>query len=320
MIHSSKLSAQLGLFFVLILSLVLFQSCDKDPVEEPGILVKPGVYDISVKVDTMTRWFKTIVPSNYNHANEHPILLAYHGGGLSMGFMLKNRTDLIQRCEDENWILVFPNGANHEDNRGSATWNALHCCNPALKWDVDDIGFTKTIIDTISTELNIDRKRIYAIGGSNGGMLVHRIAAELSDIFAAVAENQGSAGGRQDSLSELTLAQPNGSIPFILIHGMNDVSVKFQGGWSGDLPRYDISFSETVSLWAINNSCNPIPDTTITQGLRGKVWIFDYDGCENNSDVRAIAIENKGHGWPGLEESGFDGTNESIDFLSQYSK
>ena len=61
-------------------------------------------------------------------------------------------------------------------------------------------------------------------------------------------------------------------------------------------------------------------DTSIVNGLNGKVWITDFKDCQSNAPIRAIAIENKGHGWPGLEESGFDGTNASIDFLKQYSK
>jgi len=273
-------------------------------------------------VDTMKRWFKIIIPSGYDDSGEYPLLLAYHGGGLSMGFMFKNRKDLIERCEQENWVLVFPNGADFDDNRGDATWNAIHCCGQARLYGVDDIGFTRKIVDTLKQELNIDDQRIYAIGGSNGGMLIHKIAAELPDIFAAVAENQGTAGGKRDTLDPIMVAKPKQPIPFIFIHGKNDQKVKFNGGWNSNqnATRYDISFNESIELWADNNGCNPVPDTTIVQGLKGKVWILDFKDCTSEMDIRGIVIENKGHGWPSLESSGFDGTNTSIDFLKKYSK
>lgn len=309
-----------NLLYFLILIISILQSCQRGQVETPDSLENPGIYDVSIKVDTMIRWFKTIVPSGYDHSKQHPLLLAYHGGSKSMGSMFIGRKDIIQRCEEENWILVFTNGANSEDNRGAATWNAIHCCKPALAANVDDIAYTRKVVDTLKTELNIDVKRIYAMGGSNGGMLIHRIAAELPDIFAAVAENQGTVGGRPDSLSPIIVVNPQQAIPFLMIHGMNDGKVKFQGGWSSDLPRYDISFSESASLWANNNGCNAVPDTTVVDGLNGKVWIFDFLNCDNNAGVRAIAIENRGHGWPSLEDSGYDGTNASIDFLQKYTK
>jgi polyhydroxybutyrate depolymerase len=305
------------LFLTLIF--ILGFGCSKDD-EATVSLAKPGVYDVSIRVDTLERWFKAIVPSGYNPSERHALLLAYHGGNLSMGFMYNNRKDLIDRCEMENWILVFPNGANYDDNKGAATWNAIHCCDPARHFNVDDIGFTRGMIDTLNEVLSVDQDRIYAIGGSNGGMLIHRIAVEMPEIFAAVAENQGVAGGRPDTTSQLIIAAPEQPIPFILIHGQSDQKVKFQGGWSASLPRYDIPFSESVGLWARNNNCEVVPDTTETNGLNGKVWIIDYNGCENNADIRAIVIENKGHGWPGLEESGFDGTNASIDFLKAHKK
>ncbi len=301
----------------------LFISCNKDddnPLSNNEI-IHPGVYDISISVDTLDRWFKLIVPSGYTNQEKRPLLLAFHGGNLSMGFMYNNRKDLIKRCEEENWLLALPNGANADGNRGAATWNAIHCCDPAFKHNVDDIKFSIKIINTLEDNLLIDEKRIYAMGGSNGAMLVHRLASELPEYFAAVAESQGSVGGKLDTFDQIITVQPKVPVPILMIHGINDAKVKFSGGWSDELKRWDLSFESSVSLWAENNLCDITKaDTTIVQGLNGKVYIIDIDDCGSNMPVKGIAIENKGHGWPGLEESGFDGTNASIDFLKQFSQ
>ncbi|MGH7595209.1 MAG: alpha/beta hydrolase family esterase [bacterium] len=317
-------------FFAIILrvGLVLgflagFMACNnKDNPVEPVEKPTPGDYEISVKVDTMTRWFKLVIPPKYDHTAPRPLLLYFHGGAQSMDFPFKNRQDLIKRCEEENWILVFPNGANSTDNRsGGATWNAVHCCPPALKFDVDDIGFVRKIVDTLSVDLRIDAKRIYAMGGSNGGMFTHRLAAEMSDVFAAVAPSQATIGGQVDSLSPVVTVQPSQPIPIIMAHGLNDRTVNYHGGQTIDGDRIDISFRESALFWANNNQCTiSRADTTVVNGLNGKVWIISFRDCNASVEVRAVTIENHGHGWPGLEESGYDGTNAMVDFLKQFSK
>ena len=288
-------------YAILLLSLmIIFYACsdnitedNEENIESLSEIIKPGIYDVQMAVDTLDRWFKVIVPSGYDHSEARPLLLAYHGGNLSMGFMFNNRKDIIERCERENWILVFTNGANFDGNRGSATWNAVHCCPPAWTFNVDDVGYTKKIIETLSDNLKIDAKKIYAIGGSNGAMLVHRLAAEIPEIFAAVAENQGTVGGKRAAFDPIIKVQPKVPIPFILIHGANDQSVKFQGGLSIDQSRWDLSFEESVNLWANNNQCNILTaDTSIIEGLEGKVWIVDFKDCQSNAPIRAIAIEN----------------------------
>ncbi len=306
----------------LLFLVILLIGCEGETSEEMSTeFAKPGVYDVSVKVDTMTRWFKLNIPEGYDHLSPTPLLMVFHGGNLSMGYMQNNRTDIIDRCVQENWILVFPNGANAEGNRGAATWNAVHCCNPALFHNVNDLAFVEKIVDTLRQELTIDSDRVYAMGGSNGGMLAHKMAAELPHILTAVAANSGTIGGRKDETSPIEMIDPRQPIPFLLIHGMVDQKVKFTGGWSSGSDRYDISFQESTKFWASVNQCDLTqPDTTLVQGLNGKVWIVDFDNCNSNTGVRGIAIENKGHGWPGLEQSGFDGTNAMIDFLKEHSK
>ncbi len=281
----------------------------------------PGDYPISIEVDSLTRWFKLVIPPDYDHTEPRPLLFCFHGGNLSMAFMMNNRKDLRERCAAENWILVFPNGSNVTTNRGPSTWNAMHCCGPSFTHNIDDIEFVTTMIDTISAVLRIDSTRIYAMGGSNGGMLTHRLAAEIPEVLAAVAVNAASIGGQTTLQSPEVAVNPSVPIPIILIHGMSDRKVSFIGGESIDGGRADISFRRSVELWADNNQgAGSQADTTLVKGLNGDVWIITYSDPRPDVEVRAIAIENQCHGWPGLEDSGFDGTNAMVDFLMRFSK
>lgn len=49
----------------------------------------------------------------------------------------------------------------------------------------DDVAFVEALLDDLATVVNVDPKRVYATGISNGGMMCYRLAAELSDRIAA---------------------------------------------------------------------------------------------------------------------------------------
>ncbi len=316
------LFAGIGVLGIILICLVGLITCDEDnsvqPPEEKPI---PGDYDMSVKVDTTTRWFKLVIPPNYDHTEPRPLIFCFHGGGLSMAFVFNNRKDLIQRCEQENWIMAIPNGSNFLGNRGAATWSAVHCCNPSLKHNVDEIGFVREIVDTLSAYLKIDATRIYATGGSNGGMLSHRLAAEMPDVFAAVALSAGTIGGQVDSLSPVITIQPTQPVPIMMMHGLNDRNVNYFGDKTLDGDRIDISLKESTIFWAENNQCTVSQaDTNVVDGLKGKVWIVSFSDCDANKEVRAVSIQNHGHGWPSQEDSGYDGTKAMVDFLKRFSK
>ena len=56
-------------------------------------------------------------------------------------------------------------------------------------------------LDDLGTVVNVDPKRIFAMGMSNGAMMCYRLAAEMSERIAAIA-----AGGRDDGDRPLSAA------------------------------------------------------------------------------------------------------------------
>jgi len=65
------------------------------------------------------------------------------------------------------------------------TWNAGGFLGGQGK--PDDVAFIGIVLDDLATVVNVDPKRVYATGMSNGGMMCYRLAAELSDRIAAIA-------------------------------------------------------------------------------------------------------------------------------------
>ena len=53
----------------------------------------------------------------------------------------------------------------------------------------DDVKYVGALLDDLATVINVDTKRVFATGISNGGMMCYRLAAEMSDRIAAIARH-----------------------------------------------------------------------------------------------------------------------------------
>ena len=84
----------------------------------------------------------------------------------------------------------------------------------------DDVKFVSALLDDLSTVCNVDAKRVYATGISNGGMMCYRLAAELSGRIAAIAPVSGTI-----AIDEV---KPKRSVPIMHFHGTADRVVPLQ--------------------------------------------------------------------------------------------
>jgi len=307
----------------LAFALCFWAGCNsEEKVTNPEVPIEAGTYELSMKVDTTTRWYTLVIPTGYDHVQKRPLVLAFHPGNASMADFYNALKGFRDAAEEENWLMVFPNGRNRTDNRtGESLWNAVHCCGLPYTQNVDDVGFVKKLVETLQRDYKIDEKRIYATGRSNGGMLVHRLGAELWNIFAAIAPFSASVGGRFDATSPVVILEPSHPIPILMMHGLNDPNVKYNGGLSSNGIRYDVSFAEATMLWVTNNGCNQtVADTTVFESDKGRTWTVDYSSCQDGAEVVAITVENSGHQLPRISNSGFDGTAAILEFFKKHAK
>ena len=73
---------------------------------------------------------------------------------------------------------VYPSGTGIGPFR---TWNAGGFKGKMAEGKPDDVAFIGKLLDKLSLVLNVDTKRVYACGMSNGAMMCYRLAAELSE-------------------------------------------------------------------------------------------------------------------------------------------
>ena len=81
-------------------------------------------------------------------------------------------------AEAGGFIVAYPNG------RSVGT---PACSGRKATHDVDDVGFTRDVIDDMARVAVSTSSRVYATGMSNGGGMAHRFACEAADVIAAVA-------------------------------------------------------------------------------------------------------------------------------------
>jgi polyhydroxybutyrate depolymerase len=181
----------------------------------------PGDYRFSLVHDGMTREYLVHVPRSY-HGAPAPMLIALHGGGGDADFQADDSIyRLISKSELAGFVAVFPNGYSRFPSGMLATWNAGSCCGAAERNNVDDIGFIREVINRVERQANIDPKRVFATGMSNGAMMTWRLACEAPEV-RAIAPVEGT-----DNTAACKPAHP---VPVIEFHAADDPNVPFAGG------------------------------------------------------------------------------------------
>jgi polyhydroxybutyrate depolymerase len=212
-----------------------------------------------------------------------PVILAFHPLlGTSKDFA--KTTNLSEQAGRLGFVVVFPQGYGR-------SWNAGDCCGRAQKQGVDDVAFIRELLDDLASVVNVDSRRVFATGFSNGAKMAYRLACELSQRIAAIATV-----GAAISMSDFT-CNPKRPVPVLHFHGLEDEHAPFKGGPSKEQPSaVQQSVPGTIRLWLQRNSC--ANDTRLTY-KKGAATCVTYLNCQKQAEVILCTIEGMGHVWPG---------------------
>ena len=219
-----------------------------------------------------------------------PLVLVLHGGG-GNAENAETMTGFTLKARQENFIVAYPEGTGRLKH-ALLTWNAGHCCGPAMERRADDVGFIRELINRMVADYGVDPKRVYVTGMSNGAMMSHRIGIELADRVAAIAPVVGTLFGDEK--------MPSQAVPALMINGRLDTNVppdggapggRFSGAWDG---RPTLPALGQASFWAAANGCQPDPETT----TQAQVTRWRY-ACPTGHEVELQMVSDNGHAWPG---------------------
>jgi polyhydroxybutyrate depolymerase len=235
------------------------------------------------------------VPPKYDPKQPTPVVLAFHGGGSNAEQMVRF-CGLNEKADQETFIVVYPNGTGRVERM--LTWNGGNCCAYALWNKVDDVGFTRSLVDDLATVANVDAQRVFATGISNGGILCYRLASELSDRMAAIAPVAGTMG--------TATCNPKRPVSVIHFHGTDDEFLPFKGGkGTRSLTQTEfLSVDHSVSAWVKANGCPVTPKVTDEPKKTDDgttVQRQTYGPGKDGAEVVLFVITGGGHTWPGRD-------------------
>lgn len=113
-------------------------------------------------------------------------------------------------------------------------WNAGGCCGAPARDGVDDAGYVTHAVETLGARYGVPPGRRYAVGHSNGAMMIQRVICERGVFAAAIAIS----GPLQTAASACPAAAGR---RILAIHGAEDPNVPIGGGRGGGVVQ-DTSF------------------------------------------------------------------------------
>lgn len=163
------------------------------------------------------------VPAGYDPAIPAPLVMLVHGytgSGAGQNSYLK----LGDLADQYGFFFIAPDGTKEASGDKNSFWNASKACCDFQNSNVDDSGYLSGLIDEVEKRYTIDPDRIFLMGHSNGGFMVHRMAYDHPDTIAAIVSLNGAAP------LELDRPRPARPVSVLHIHGTVDKLNAYTGG------------------------------------------------------------------------------------------
>jgi polyhydroxybutyrate depolymerase len=221
------------------------------------------------------------VPTSYSCDKGAPLVILLHGYGAS-GDIEEFYLNVTAESDKRGFLYAHPTGTTETAGMSKAFWNATDACCNFYDSKIDDSAYLSKLIKDVQAAYNVDPKRIYLIGHSNGAFMSYRMACEHGDQIAAIAS---LAGAMYDDVTQCPAATP---VSVLQIHGTADETVTYTGGkFVNTYP----SAATTVADWVAIDKCGATPDTSaapldIVSSLAGsETTVTSYTGCQSGTGV-----------------------------------
>lgn len=238
-----------------------------------GTLVSSGI----------TRRYLLHVPPNHDSSKSAPLVISLHPAA-SWPAAEMRISGWNQIADQHDFLVVYPAGRDFPQ-----VW-------PMSPTDAAmDARFISDLIDHLESRFNIDPRRIYVDGISNGAAMAFAVSCRVPSRIAAVG---AIAAAEAISFDWCGNAAP---VPMVAFHGTRDRIAPYYGGKSGDPinPRQFPAIRDWAAAWAKRNHCTSDP---VERGVTADVHELKYLNCSGGADVVLYTIEGGGHTWPGQDD------------------
>ena len=251
-------------------------------------MIGTGSHTVALFHDGLDRPYLFHVPPTVA-PDAMPLLLQLHGRGIDAA-SFDRLTGFSGLADELGCVLAMPSAVGEIWNDGRRIVRAV----------ADDVGYLAVLIDDLIARVQIDPRRIYVVGMSNGATMAGRLACELPDRIAAIAQVAGTA-----AVDVVAGCHAGGPLPVLHVHGGADRCARYdgeppQGPLTRAVLRHPggacVGVDAWAQYWLTRNGAlgGPVvesiaPDTTIRR----------WTGPSPASDVVFYRVEGGGHTWPG---------------------
>lgn len=264
--------------------LAVFGGACAKPVEQCLAGPAQGVdYQCSLEHDGLVRKFRVHLPQGLDRTRPTPVVLAFHGGGGTSRYMKRN-SGFNALADRHGFVVIYPDGYHK-------TWNAGACCEDAMRANIDDVGFVRRLLADLGRQVAVDPWRIFATGFSNGSMMSHRLACEMSDKLAAIVAVSG--------VIMVPACEPGEAVSVLVMHGTADPRSLWEGGLGDKDPSKGVRDSIPVTMDKLNTRYQcAAPDRTF---LQRNAATCTERSCAAGNTVGLCRLEGAGHQWAGAK-------------------
>ncbi len=267
-----------------------------------GAVAQGAVESGKAKVAGVERTWRLFVPQTVTRRS--PVLVVLHGGGATADEMAA-ATRMDAAAAAYGFVVIYPQAYGSRFNAGI-------CCSTVR----GDVAFVDRLLDDLQRRFQTDRRRVFAAGFSNGGLMAYRLACQRSQRFAAIAAV---------AATELTVpCRPSHPVSVLHIQARDETKVPFAGGRWARHPRAGRGYRGSPSAfalarrWRARNRCRS--RTAVAHSTTLTTW--HTRGCAAQTQVALVAPTLGGHRWfggmppYGASEDAIDATAQIAAFFA----
>jgi methanethiol S-methyltransferase len=238
------------------------------------------------------------VIANSGIANPERMFVLLHGAGGNA-----NRLRLLTSRRFEavagkaGSLIVYPEGYG-------GTWNDCRSepDYPAIRTDIDDVGFLETVITKLRLRYGIAAEAVVVAGFSNGGHMALRLAIERPELMGGIA----IVGAQLPELASSLCPLPEMPLNFMLVAGTADPVSPFEGGDAvgldggrlGRVISVDATSEHFVGLAGAEFAEPSLLRLPELDG-RSDEWVERREWQGPGGRIRLYIVHNGGHAIPG---------------------
>jgi len=262
-------------------------------------------------------WYTLDASKDASKNEPAPLLIAMHGFN-SCPKKYNEYSKWSQLAQREGFILVFPLGNVEKEYSDYSCFNAgsllVHCAKSNGSQhgsqyqypNIPDVEFLQQLIGNVVAETpNVDLRRIYVTGHSNGCAMAQRLVSEAGGAIAALSCHSSPLVTRQLPGS----SEGYRATPIQIFHGDDDRTVRYQGA---AYPHAIVN----VDRWARANGCKR---SHKYQDDSGSYTTHAHDECHDGVRVELVQLHDVGHRpFRGQGGCQIDTTSMAWEFLTQF--